>query len=125
MAAIRRFARRIAERFEPEKIILFGSYAKGTPHEESDVDILVVIPARNEIDKSIQISLAFDHPFPLDLIVRTPKHLQRGLDDEDWFLREVIATGKLLYEKNDRPVGPKGRSRSSQRQEERANRPSP
>ena len=45
MAAIRRFARQIAEKFDPEKIILFGSYAYGQPHEWSDVDILVVMPA--------------------------------------------------------------------------------
>jgi hypothetical protein len=41
LAAIRRFARRIAERFQPDKIVLFGSYAYGTPHNESDVDLLV------------------------------------------------------------------------------------
>jgi predicted nucleotidyltransferase len=42
MAEIRRFARRVAERFQPEKIILFGSHAYGTPHADSDVDILVI-----------------------------------------------------------------------------------
>jgi predicted nucleotidyltransferase len=48
MRVIRRFARQVAERFQPDKIILFGSYAYGTPHEDSDVDILVVMPARNQ-----------------------------------------------------------------------------
>ncbi len=66
MRAIRRFARQIAERFRPEKITLFGSYAYGTPHAESDVDLLVVMPAYNAIDQSIRITLAFDHPFSLD-----------------------------------------------------------
>src|SRR6476620_5182707 len=75
MAAIRRYARQIAERFQPEKIILFGSYASGKPHEDSDVDILVVMPARNEIDQSIAILRAFEQSFSTDLIVRTPKHL--------------------------------------------------
>ena len=41
MGIIRRYARQIAERFQPEKIILFGSHAYGTPHEDSDVDLLV------------------------------------------------------------------------------------
>jgi predicted nucleotidyltransferase len=50
LAAIRRFARQIAGRFHPEKIILFGSYAYGQPHEESDVDLLVIMPTRNVID---------------------------------------------------------------------------
>jgi predicted nucleotidyltransferase len=50
MRVIRRFARDVAEQFHPDKIILFGSYAYGTPHADSDVDILVVMPARNQLD---------------------------------------------------------------------------
>src|SRR5919205_187899 len=79
MRVIRRFARQVAERFQPEKIILFGSYAYGTPHEDSDVDILVVMPARNQIDQAFRIRLAFPRPFALDLIVRTPRRLERDL----------------------------------------------
>src|SRR6516165_7413582 len=75
ISVIRRFARHVAERFQPEKIILFGSYAYGTPHADSDVDILVVMPARNQIDQAVWIDCAIDPPFPLDLIVRTPKNL--------------------------------------------------
>ena len=47
---IRRSARQVAKRFRPEKILLFGSYAYDTPHADSDVDILVVMPARNQLD---------------------------------------------------------------------------
>src|SRR5579859_5154444 len=75
LAAIRRFARQIAERFHPEKIILFGSYAYGTPHAESDVDLLVIMPAYDVVNQAIRIDLAFEHPFSLDLIVRTPKQV--------------------------------------------------
>src|SRR5260221_11481718 len=75
MRVIRRFARQVAERFHPEKIILFGSHAYGTLHADSDVDILVVMPARNQIDQACRIDAAFDPPFPLDLIVRTPKNV--------------------------------------------------
>src|ERR1700677_2299793 len=81
LAAIRRFARRIAQRFEPDKIILFGSYADGTSHEESDVDLLVIMRTKNAIDQSIRISLAFEEPFSLDLIVRTPWQIERGFKD--------------------------------------------
>src|SRR6516164_11089632 len=75
MAVIRRFARQVAEKFRPEKIILFGSHAYGKPHADSDVDILVVMPAANQIDQAVRIDRATDPPFPLDLIVRTPKNL--------------------------------------------------
>jgi predicted nucleotidyltransferase len=111
LSAIRRFARQLAERFQPERIILFGSYAYGTPHEESDVDLLVVMPARNQIDAAIRLTLAFESPFSLDLIVRTPAKLRRGLDDGDWFLREIITRGKVLYEESDRAMGAQGRGR--------------
>jgi predicted nucleotidyltransferase len=73
MRVIRRFAREVAERFHPEQIILFGSYAYGQPQEDSDVDILVVMPARNEMDQALRISFEIDPPFPLDIVVRTPK----------------------------------------------------
>src|SRR5258708_7026260 len=92
-AAIRRFALRIAERFDPEKIILFGSFAYGTPHEYSDVDLLVIMPAYDEVNQSIRIMLAFDSLFPLDLIVRTPKRLLRRLADGDSFLQEITTQG--------------------------------
>jgi len=104
-SVIRRLARAIAERFQPEQIILFGSYAYGEPNPDSDVDVLVVMPARNEIDQSVRITLAVDAPFPLDLIVRTPKNLRWRLEEGDWFLRGVVGRGKLLHEETDRGVG--------------------
>src|SRR5579872_5677380 len=73
MCVIRRFARRVAEQFRPDKIILFGSHAYGTPHADSDVDILVVMPARNQLGKAAKIHQTILPPFPLQLLVRTPK----------------------------------------------------
>ncbi len=109
MRIIRRFARQVAERFEPDKIILFGSYAYGTPHADSDVDILVVMPARNELDQCVRISLAIDPPFPLDIIVRTPKNMKWRLEEGDSFLREITSRGKVLHEKTDEGVGEESR----------------
>jgi predicted nucleotidyltransferase len=116
MSAIRRFARRIAERFDPEKIILFGSFAYGTPHEDSDVDLLVVMPTYDEINQAIRIKLAFEFVFPLDLIVRTPQRLGRRLADGDSFLQEITSEGILLYEKAHAGVGTQGRRRLARRQ---------
>ena len=111
MAAIRRYARKVAERFQPDKIILFGSYAYGTPHEDSDVDLLVVMPAANHVSQAVRIRLALPAPFPMDLLVRTPDDLRRELEQEDWFVREIIENGKVLYEAQDRPVDAKSRVR--------------
>lgn len=115
MRLVRWFARQVAERFHPEKIILFGSYAYGTPHADSDVDILVVLPARNQTDQAVRISLAIDPPFPLDIIVRTPKNMKWRLAEGDSFLREVVSKGKVLYEKADAGVGEEGRGRLPRR----------
>src|ERR1700730_3959427 len=109
LRVIRGFAGAVAERFQPDKIILFGSYAYGTPHVDSDVDILVVMPARNELDQALRLRLAVDYHFPLDLLVRTPKNLAWRLSEGDSFLQEIVAKGKVLYEKHDRRVGAQGR----------------
>jgi predicted nucleotidyltransferase len=111
LSAIRRFARRIAERFDPDKIILFGSFAYGTPHEESDVDLLVVMPAREELTKAARIQLAFEPVFPLDILVRTPQRLRRRLAEGDSFLQEIMSKGIVLYEKRNPSVGSQGRKR--------------
>jgi predicted nucleotidyltransferase len=119
LSAIRRFAREVSERFRPEKIILFGSHAYGTPHDDSDVDILVIMPVRNQLDQAVRISLEIDPPFPLDIIVRTPETMRWRLAEGDSFLREITTKGKVLYEAADRGVGPQGRSRLPRRSKTR------
>jgi predicted nucleotidyltransferase len=109
MSAIRKFARAIAEKFQPEKIILFGSQAYGTPNRDSDVDILVIMPAWNESSKAGRIRSCIDYNFPLDLIVRTPENMNWRLREGDFFLREITSQGKVLYEKPHARVGAKGR----------------
>src|SRR5207253_3029622 len=88
MRVIRDYARRVAERFRPDKIILFGSQAYGTPNADSDVDILVIMPAYNEGSKAHKIRMVISAPFPMDLIVRTPATLKWRLEEGDSFLRE-------------------------------------
>jgi predicted nucleotidyltransferase len=99
LSAIRRYARLVAKQFNPEKIVLFGSYAYGTPHESSDVDLMVVMPASNEINQSVKIWRALEAPFSLDLFVRTPEKTRRRLQEGDWFFLEVFEKGVVLYEK--------------------------
>ncbi|MBI1833119.1 MAG: nucleotidyltransferase domain-containing protein [Planctomycetes bacterium] len=113
MPAIRRYARQVAERFKPDKIILFGSFAYGEPNEDSDVDLLVVMPCPNEISQAIRIRTALDAPFPMDLIVRTPKRLRQRIKENCWFLRDITEQGKVLYDKRNGKVGAKGGKRSS------------
>jgi predicted nucleotidyltransferase len=120
MRLIRRFARQVAERFQPDKIMLFGSYVYGTPHADSDVDVLVIMPARNQLDQAVKIELACDPPFPLDIIVRTPHNMKWRLSEGDSFLREITTRGKVLYEKNHARVGTQSRKRLPARRSHRS-----
>jgi len=119
MAVIRRFARQVAERFSPDKIILFGSYAYGEPHADSDVDILVVMPARNQHDQAVKIRWEIPAPFPMDLIVRTPKNLGWRLEEGESFHTEIVTKGKVLYEKVHARMGAQGRRRLQGRKKTR------
>jgi predicted nucleotidyltransferase len=122
LRTIRRFARQVAARFQPDKIILFGSYAYGTPNADSDVDILVVMPCHSRIDQAVKIRWEFPVPFPMDLMVRTPNQMAVLLKDGDSFLTEIATKGKVLYEKSDSTVGAKSRKRLHTRQKNSAKR---
>jgi predicted nucleotidyltransferase len=107
-AAIREYVRQVVEKFRPEKVILFGSDAYGKPDADSDVDLLVVMPAKNELTQVGRIRRAIWAPFPLDLLVRTPENLAKRLGWNDWFLKEVVDKGIVLYDAARPGVGAQG-----------------
>ncbi len=101
--AIDEVVKQIVEKFKPEKIILFGSYARGNPRSESDVDLLVVMETPlKSVQQAIQICQQIEYQFGLDLIVHTPKHLAERMQMGDWFLRGIVKEGKVLYESSSR-----------------------
>jgi uncharacterized protein len=100
--AIDRVVEQIVEKFKPQKIILFGSYARGNPRPESDVDLLVVMETPlKESKQSIEILRYLNVMFGLDVIVYTPKHLKERVEMNDWFVRDILEEGKILYEANN------------------------
>jgi predicted nucleotidyltransferase len=101
-AAIDDVVAQIIERYQPQKVILFGSYAYGHPRPESDVDLLVVLDTPlKEAEQAAQICQEIDYHFGLDLIVRTPNVLARRLALGDPFLTEIVNNGRVLYEYAD------------------------
>lgn len=97
--SINRYVHGLARRFSPEKIILFGSHARGCATRDSDVDLLVIMnhdKARN-IDQAIEMRLSLDASFPLDLLVRRPKDISERLRAKDTFIAEIMASGRVLY----------------------------
>jgi predicted nucleotidyltransferase len=96
---IRLYSDELARRFRPRKIVLFGSHASRRATNESDVDLLVVMPHKGPAaTQAARIRQQVRAPFALDLIVRSPAVLQKRLKLGDTFLRAVMDEGKVLYE---------------------------
>lgn len=96
---IREIVQQIVERFRPQKVILFGSYAQGKPTQDSDVDLLVVMETNEQaLHAAARISAAIDHPFPLDILVFRPSELKASLERKGVFATEVMAKGIVLHE---------------------------
>ncbi len=90
---------KIVREINPEKIILFGSYAWGNPTENSDVDLFVVQKS-NESRRDRQVALRkkfFGSGVPMDIIIYTPEELEKRLSIRDVFIRKIIRDGKLIY----------------------------
>ncbi len=87
----------------PEKIVLFGSYAYGVPNPHSDVDLLIVMKTRAALkERSWAVSrLLLPRPFPVDILVRTPKEIQASARSGDVFIKEILTRGKVLYERSE------------------------
>jgi predicted nucleotidyltransferase len=99
LQAIREIVQQIVERFRPQKVILFGSYAQGKPTPDSDVDLLVVMETSEQaLHAAAHISAAIDHPFPLDILVFRPSELKASLERKGVFATEVMAKGIVLHE---------------------------
>jgi predicted nucleotidyltransferase len=101
MEQIAELSARIAREFQPERIILFGSYAYGTPTEDSDVDLLVVLPFEGKAHrKTVEILTKTDPHFAIDLLVRRPDDTARRYAEGDPLIREALDRGKVLYERD-------------------------
>ena len=110
LPGIQKIVQQIADRFHPQKVILFGSYAYGKPTEDSDVDLLVVMETEeNPMHVAGLISAAVDHPLPLDILVMTPSRLEEYVNEKAIFETQLVTKGVVLYEAgNSRLVNKEG-----------------
>lgn len=100
-AAIQALVVRIVEGFHPEKVILFGSRARGTAQPDSDVDLLVVMRvdgSRRRQAAAIDGALA-DRALPLDLLVVTPEEAERDKDLVGSIVHPALREGRVLYDR--------------------------
>ena len=91
--------RRIVSRFDPERIILFGSHARGDAGPDSDVDLLVVMPFfGSKLEKQLEIRLALRSiHIPKDIVVTTPEEFQWRKEIPGTIERPAAREGKVLY----------------------------
>lgn len=99
MDTITDFGRRMGRYLQAHKVILFGSYAGGQPTEDSDVDFLVIADFQGRaVDQAVDVRMALNPPFPIDLLVRTPEMIHQRLSMQDPFIDGILREGKVLYE---------------------------
>jgi len=104
---IRAIVDHIAKHFQPEKIVLFGSYAYGKPDSGSDLDLLIVMDTpEGEMEKALAIRKNLPpYPFTIDVIVRSRETLEKRKKMGDWFLQEITKNGKVIYERANAGMG--------------------
>lgn len=98
---IAEMVRRIVRQFAPEKIILFGSHARGMGGPDSDADLLVVMPvsgSKRKLAEEIDLALA-GVGMPKDVIVVTPEEVERYREVVGTIIYPAIHEGKVLYER--------------------------
>ena len=101
-AKIKDLCQQIVKKFNPQKVILFGSHAYGKPSADSDVDLLVVMPFEcRSVEQAIKIRQLIYPKMPLDLLARTPAQIKERIEMGDFFIKDIIERGKILYESED------------------------
>lgn len=92
----------LVERIHPEKVVLFGSYANGTATPESDIDLLVILESdlrRDRRQEAISRALR-PRRVPVDILAYTPAEVQRCLETPTSFVRHILTTGKVVYDRH-------------------------
>jgi uncharacterized protein len=96
---IDKITRQIIDKYRPEKIILFGSAARGEFGPDSDADFLIIktdTPLYGA-DRIRELSRLIDRNIPVDLLVYRPEEVEQRLKREDPFLKAILKEGKVLY----------------------------
>ena len=87
--------------YAPQKVILFGSYAYGTPRPDSDIDLLIIKETSERfLDRWVTVRRILSDPariVPLETLVLTPQEVERRLAIGDQFLAEILDKGEVLY----------------------------
>ena len=98
---INKMLQKLLDKYEPEKVVLFGSHAYGNPQPDSDIDLLIIKDTSERfIDRCLTVRRILSDPTrttPLEILVLTPQELASGLAMGDQFLEEIIERGQVLH----------------------------
>jgi predicted nucleotidyltransferase len=104
-AVLEEFAAQIASCYAAERIILFGSQARGDARPDSDADILIIMPFDGSgLRKSVEILVRLSPKFQIDLITRRSEDVRRSYADGDPLIGEALEEGIVLYERDGEGV---------------------
>ena len=99
---IEHLIKEIASAYQPEKIYLYGSYAKRTATNDSDIDLFIVKKTdKNKIERSREVRRCIKN-YPatgIDIVVFTPEEFNNGVNQTINLGKEAITTGILMYER--------------------------
>ena len=99
---INKINEQIKEKYKPKKMILYGSSAKGNVTENSDIDMLIIKETskkRNERFREVRaIVRDLKRRIPFSPLVYTPAEIEKRMDLGDFFVKEILEEGKVLYE---------------------------
>ena len=94
---IQLLAKKIKEKFNPQKIILFGSYAYGAPKKGSDLDLFIIMDTNIPVRKqAFLIRRELKESIPIDVIVRTPQQVEERIKLGDFFIKQILQKGVVL-----------------------------
>src|SRR3989344_6101805 len=97
---IKKITAAIVKKYNPEKIILFGSLARSQPKPDSDIDLFIIKNTKEKFHHRIgDVLNIVDYDSPLEPLVYTPQELKKRISLGDFFIEEVLTTGKVIYDK--------------------------
>lgn len=97
---IKKVVERLKSNYNPEKIILFGSLVGGRVSKGSDIDLIIIKQTEEDPwTRTNKVDRFIEHNMPVELLVYTPKEIEERLKMNDFFVKEVLEKGEVLYER--------------------------
>lgn len=93
---LEKIIRQIAKRYQPKSMILFGSLARGVIHENSDIDLCIVIDTENKRKLAADMYLQVESEVPFDLIIYTPEEWKKHISNTSSFAYHILKEGRVL-----------------------------